>query len=323
MLRTPGAEERAVWNDAEAPEPPANLTATLKGAVIHRFCETFHQGEDVAARLTASFQEVVSQRQSEMIGRAFVIDEAEAVRALLPLAENYLRSDVFKRVSHLHKINGDNRQSAIGNRQSIPGLWSELRFRLRRPCGILTGTIDKLLLDSAAAGEAIDAEIIDFKTNRFSGGAKTGAATAAVTNAAVMPLRHNATSQGSQGVLNFEAAVEPSDASLRERINAAAADYQLQMQAYALALRELLPANVNLRSLHATLHFIDPNVEVELDTALLDQQSCAQAIDRAMDTIAGLDGTLDADQFPTVPATHCRICNFVDLCPAGRDWLRG
>jgi predicted RecB family nuclease len=138
-----------------------------------------------------------------------------------------------------------------------------------------------------------------------------------------MPLRHNATSQGSQGVLNFEAAVEPSNASLRERINAAAADYQLQMQAYALALRELLPANVSLRSLHATLHFIDPNVEVELDTALLDQQSCAQAIDRAMDTIAGLDGTLDADQFPTVPATHCRICNFVDLCPAGRDWLRG
>src|SRR5262249_40371868 len=24
MLRTPGAEERSVWNDAEAPEPPAN-----------------------------------------------------------------------------------------------------------------------------------------------------------------------------------------------------------------------------------------------------------------------------------------------------------
>ncbi|HEY5838655.1 MAG TPA: 3'-5' exonuclease, partial [Pyrinomonadaceae bacterium] len=28
LLRTPGAEELAVWNDAEAPEPPANLTAT-------------------------------------------------------------------------------------------------------------------------------------------------------------------------------------------------------------------------------------------------------------------------------------------------------
>jgi ATP-dependent helicase/nuclease subunit A len=30
MLRTPGREERAVWNDAEAPEPPANLTATSR-----------------------------------------------------------------------------------------------------------------------------------------------------------------------------------------------------------------------------------------------------------------------------------------------------
>jgi ATP-dependent helicase/nuclease subunit A len=326
MLRTPGAEERVVWNDAEAPEPPANLTATLKGAVIHRFCETFQQGEDVAARLTASFREIVSQRQSELIGRAFDIDEAEAVRALLPLAENYLRSDVFKRVSRLDKINGDQRPSTtIGNLQSVPGLWSELRFRLRRPLGILTGTIDKLLLSPAAAGEAIDAEIIDFKTNRFSAGSKTGSATVAVTNVAAVATRRNAASQGSQGVLNFEAAsaIEPVDASLRERINAAAADYQLQMQAYALALRELLPAKVNLRSLHATLHFIDPNVEVALDTALLDQKSCAQAIDDAMNTIAGLDSTLDAERFPPLPATHCRMCNFLDLCPAGREWLRG
>jgi ATP-dependent helicase/nuclease subunit A len=322
MLRTPGAEERAVWNDAEAAEPPANLTATLKGAVIHRFCETFQPGEDVAARLTASFEEIVSQRQAEMIGRAFVIDEAASMRTLLPLAENYLRSDVFKRVSHLHKLNGDNRQLPTGNQQLDPGLWSELRFRLRRPRGILTGTIDKLLLSSTAAGEAIDAEIIDFKTNRFSAAAKTGLASVGLTNAA-LPTPRNPSTHGSQGVLNFDTSpLEPVDASLHERINAAAGDYQLQMQAYALALRELLPANVNLRSLRATLHFIDPNVEVALDTSLLDQEGCAQAIDQAMDTIATLDSTLDADQFPPLPATHCRICNFLDLCPAGREWLR-
>src|SRR5262249_39640163 len=60
MLRTPGAEERAVWNDAEAPEPPANLTATLKGAVIHRFCETFREGDNAEQRLAASFDDVLS-----------------------------------------------------------------------------------------------------------------------------------------------------------------------------------------------------------------------------------------------------------------------
>ena len=325
LLRTPGAEERAAWNDAEAPEPPANLTATLKGAVIHRFCETFQPGEDVAARLTTGFREIVSQRQSELIGRTFDIDETEAVRALLPLAENYLRSDVFERVSQVALTSaGEHRLKSMP--QSVPGLWSELRFRLRRGAGILTGTIDKLLL--SPAGSALDAEIIDFKTNRFSAGSKIASSPAphaavsvAKTSAAI---RGKATVQAAQGVFNFEAASagEARDASLQDRINATAYDYQLQMQAYALALRELLPGDINLRSLRATLHFIDPNVEVALDTALLDRQSCAQAIDQAMSTIAELDSTLEADQFPPAPATHCRMCNFLDLCPAGREWLR-
>jgi len=140
--------------------------------------------------------------------------------------------------------------------------------------------------------------------------------------------------QGAQGFLNFEAAAaasavnapdvleEPGD-PLQERIKTAADDYQLQMQAYALALRELLPANVPLPSLRATLHFIDPNVEVAVAAVLLDRGACVDAIDDAMNTIAALDGTLDADQFPPLPATHCRMCNFQDLCPAGREWLRG
>jgi len=116
--------------------------------------------------------------------------------------------------------------------------------------------------------------------------------------------------------------LEEAGAPLQERIKTAADDYQLQMQAYALALRELLPADVPLRSLRATLHFIDPNVEVAVAGALLDPDACVGAIDDAMNTIAALDGTLDADQFPPLPATHCRMCNFQDLCPAGREWLR-
>ena len=82
MLRTPGKEERNVWNDAEAPEPPANLNATLKGAVIHRFCETYRDGDEPEVRLATSFDEVTSQRQSELAGREFDINRTEAVRAL-------------------------------------------------------------------------------------------------------------------------------------------------------------------------------------------------------------------------------------------------
>ncbi|HMH45718.1 MAG TPA: 3'-5' exonuclease, partial [Pyrinomonadaceae bacterium] len=342
MLRTPGAEERSVWNDAEAPEPPANLTATLKGAVIHRFCETFREGEDVETRLSASFDEVLSQRQAELVGRAFDIEPKEAVRALLPLAENYLQSEVFRRVIAAQseadsKSQIPNPRFQIPNLQSSPGLWSELRFRLRRPLGILTGTIDKLLIRPADDGEAVDVEIVDFKTNRFppqpkrqSGDGKR--ATIVMTS---IPVRVSTSdARAAQGFLNFEASpvavnevaengLEEPDASLEQRIKTAADDYQLQMQAYALALRELLPADASLRSLRATLHFIDPNVEVAVAAALLDRDTCASAIDDAMNTIAALDGTLDADQFPPLPATHCRMCNFQDLCPAGREWLRG
>ena len=60
VLHVPAADEMAVWNDAEAPEPPANLTATLKGAVIHRFCETYSLGEEVETRLRRSLEDVVA-----------------------------------------------------------------------------------------------------------------------------------------------------------------------------------------------------------------------------------------------------------------------
>jgi ATP-dependent helicase/nuclease subunit A len=349
MLKTPGAEERAVWNDAEAPEPPANLTATLKGAVIHRFCETFVEGDDPEARLRTSFDDVRSKRQAELAGRALEIDPAEAVRDLMPLARNYLDSDVFQRVTAAHRINDEpgNSKFEIRNPQFGPGLWSELRFRLRRPLGILTGTIDKLLITPAADGEGLDVEIIDFKTNRFRSPAphtkpnekrsRTAAASATPDLGKPTAKYPVAGSKPAQGLFDFESAAEEKSAHLSEaevvpaaaisdsverQIETVTRDYQLQMQSYALALRELLPANTRINSLRATLHFIDPRVEVSLPAALLDQDACAMAIDEAMLRIATLDGTLEADLFPPIPATHCRICNFLELCPAGREWLK-
>jgi ATP-dependent helicase/nuclease subunit A len=325
MLRTPGREERAVWNDAEAPEPPANLTATLKGAVIHRFCETYEAGDVPEHRLRTSFAEVKALRQSELAGRAFDIDDEEAVRALLPLAQNYLASDVFRRLSKVaptsvSDLAGDlHRLKSVP--QSSPGLWSELRFRLRRPLGILTGTIDKLLITPNENG--VDVEIIDFKTNRFSTPpAPTGKAVRSATANATVVTTPGQTS------FDFDAVVRESEtssmfaASLDEQAQRIARDYQLQMQAYALALRELLPADVQVRTLRATLHFLGPNIEISLPAELLDRTSCSKEIDDAMQTIERIDGTLDADLFPPLPATHCRTCNFLELCPAGRDWLR-
>jgi ATP-dependent helicase/nuclease subunit A len=368
MLRTPGTEERAVWNDAEAPEPPANLTATLKGAVIHRFCETFRDGEDVETRLTTSFEEILSQRQAELVGRALDINKTEAVRALMPLARNYLASDVFRRVTAAQKVaptsvgevaEDDHRLKSVPHPQSDPGLWNELRFRLRRPLGILTGTIDKLLITPAADGEGVDVEIIDFKTNRFSASSKPATkrrATVVASRSTAVGAKRQAMvgTQPAQGFFDFESVseeelIEEAETttgevseraiSIEEQIQTTAADYQLQMQGYALALRELLSRTptgrdsdgadesslkepLKLNSLRATLHFIDPNIEVSLPASLLDPDSCAKAIDEAMVTIAALDGTLNSDQFPPLPATHCRMCNFPELCPTGREWLR-
>ncbi|HVS21792.1 MAG TPA: 3'-5' exonuclease, partial [Pyrinomonadaceae bacterium] len=327
MLRAPGAEELAAWNDAEAPEPPANLTATLKGAVIHRFCETFAVGDDPEERLRASFADLTRQRQAELAGRVFEIDTEQAVRDLMPLAQNYLASEVFKRVQLSEMSTGSD--SALRTPHSS-GLWSELRFRLRRRLGILTGTIDKLLITPAANGDGFDVEIIDFKTNRFR--AKTGEAekrsrTAVVASTSIgAPRVIESGSQPAQGFFDFEsqkaeAATYAPLVSLEEQIDGTARDYQLQMQAYALALRELLPAETKLNSLRATLHFIDPNVEVSVAPTLLEPETCVRAIDDAIFRIASLDGTLDAEAFPPLPATHCRICKFVDLCAPGRDWL--
>ena len=248
-----------------------------------------------------------------------------------------------------------NQQSAVPNPKSDPGLWSELRFRLRRPLGILTGTIDKLLITPAAKGDGVDVEIIDFKTNRFKAtNTTTHTRAEAVSSRSTVAATSRVAkidSKSGQAAFDFESVfeeevieeaetIDPSEAapSISEQIQTTAEDYQLQMQAYALALSELLSVStrsggegvggailekpLKINSLRATLHFIDPNVEISLPSSMLTEDVCAKTIDDAMVTIAFLDGTLDADQFPPLPATHCRICNYRDMCPAGREWLR-
>ena len=221
-----------------------------------------------------------------------------------------------------------------------------MRFRLRRPLGILTGTIDKLLIVPNANGDGVDVEIIDFKTNRFQSRSKPGARQAKTAGPATAHSRERVVTAGvkevrgqsAQGFFNFESAPEEvsltgvsdddfssihADTSVQDQIESVARDYQLQMQSYALALRELLPDDIRVRSLRATLHFIDPNVEASLPAALLETKTSSRAIDDAILAIASLDGTIDADAFPPSPASHCRMCNFLNLCSAGREWLRG
>ena len=102
---------------------------------------------------------------------------------------------------------------------------------------------------------------------------------------------------------------------MRAEIETAAADYQVQMQAYSLAARDLIP---DVASVEVTLHFLDPDVEVSLSEELLERETCATAIDEIM---LSLVSSSAPESFPTSPAEHCRMCNFVEMCSPGRHWL--
>ncbi|MEP6741198.1 MAG: UvrD-helicase domain-containing protein, partial [bacterium] len=169
VLHLPSADQMAVWNDAEAPEPPANLTATLKGAVIHRFCETYEKKDDTRELLQQSFADVLRLRQAELGDRTMEIDTDAALAELMPLAGNYLTSAVFERVEQARALAGEH---FAAQPSGEVGLWSEVPFRLRRPLGILTGAIDKVLVLPANDGKSFTVEIIDFKTNRMTLGAR-------------------------------------------------------------------------------------------------------------------------------------------------------
>jgi ATP-dependent helicase/nuclease subunit A len=373
VLHTPTQDALAVWNDAEAPEPPANLTATLKGAVIHRFCETYARADNPEELLRKSFADVLRMRQTELADRLVEINPAEAVAELLPLAENYLSSSAFERVERARALS---EPTALAGHPALSeppalagglperasnafpsgvifeaGLWSELSFRLRRPLGILSGAIDKLLITPAANGKGFDVEIIDFKTNRLRPRQSTSSpgprasrphsdvehlnsSVAAVDMRAIQhpsgaappgtPRRPRSQHAVEQIAFDFNAAVgtdEPVviESSIDDQVRIAASDYQLQMQAYALAVHELMPSLTEGSSVISTLHFLDPNVEFHLAVDLLAPEVCSRAIDEAMMAIVFSSEPTD---FPVRPATHCRMCNFLGLCPAGREWLR-
>jgi hypothetical protein len=112
--------------------------------------------------------------------------------------------------------------------------------------------------------------------------------------------------------------VEP--VSVEEQVRLAASDYQLQMQAYALAVNDLLPSLAAKGTvIKVTLHFLEPNVEFRLPRELLSREACARAIDAAMMDIVA---SHTPAEFPVRPALHCRMCSFLSICRGGRQWLR-
>ena len=343
VLHLPSPDQMAIWNDAEAPEPPANLTATLKGAVIHRFCEMYSRKDDAEQLLRQSFADVLRIRQAELADRLVDINAEAAISDLFPLAQNYLGSGVFERVERARELAGSNcSQQPNGE----GGLWSEVPFRLRRPLGILTGAIDKLLVMPTIDGKGFDIEIIDFKTNRMrrvtaSSNTGTAGVSPASGNTVTQPRaesdnptnsafnvqragRPRSQYQVDQFAFDFEPAsvateVVGAPVSVEDQVNQVASDYRLQMQAYALAVRELTNRLNPGGTMRATLHFLEPNVEFQFSAEVLAPDACMRAIDDAMMQIVS---SAEPEEFPVRPANHCRMCSFLGICSAGREWVR-
>ncbi len=105
----------------------------------------------------------------------------------------------------------------------------------------------------------------------------------------------------------------------KDQIRFVASDYELQMQAYALAVLELIPRLVHSESnIKVTLHFLEPNVEFHLPQAMLAPDSCSQAIDKAM---MQLISSREPEHYLVRPAQHCRRCSFLRICTAGSQWM--
>jgi hypothetical protein len=162
-------------------------------------------------------------------------------------------------------------------------------------------------------------EIIDFKTNRFTG-AKISPT---VAQPDPEPVRKGSRRGVAENQIAFNfggaVAVEEVNESLSAQIERVATDYQLQMQAYALAIRQLLPQIAASATIRATLHFLQPNVEFGIPATTLEADACTNALDNAMRQVIESSGP---QEFPVVPDSHCRMCNFLQTCRAGRDWLR-
>jgi ATP-dependent helicase/nuclease subunit A len=308
VLQLPSPDELAVWNNAEAPEPPANLTATVKGAVIHRFCERYSPDQNVEECLGRSFAEIIRFRQAELADRLVELNTEAAIKDLLPLAQNYLKSDVFTRVEQARA-----NATEFGLRPGgEAGMWSELPFRMRRPLSVVSGAIDKLLITKTASGHNV--ELIDFKTNRIPKPAEL----VIVPTVGTPTITTKGSKNQPQFAFDFDPQpVEPKPKSFDESLQSIASDYRLQMQAYALAIRELMPS-LELDQLKVTLHFLDPNIEVYIDESQLEAPVCAEAIDQAILDIVSSNGP---EEYPVKPAAHCRMCNFLNVCSAGREYL--
>lgn len=167
LLRIPAGDGRP-RTSAEAPAGGALLPPTLRGVVLHRFCETLQPGEAVEARLDTCLREVLAARGDEYPELVGLAGDERVTAELAPYARNYAESRMRRRVDERLDAGArlpDGRHELVR---------SEVPFTLRTRRGIVTGAIDKVLLTPLQGGR-LRAFLVDFKTGYIGSGKRVPA----------------------------------------------------------------------------------------------------------------------------------------------------
>ncbi|MBI4747945.1 MAG: UvrD-helicase domain-containing protein [Acidobacteria bacterium] len=148
-------------DDAEAREGRARLSPTLRGTIVHRFCELFREGDDLFDTLRQALEDIRQTRVDEWADELAFIDDEEALKDLWPLAKNYVYSALHQKVEERWQAGLS--PEAERNPALHPFVKSEMSFALRTDAAMILGSVDKLLISEHQDG--LHVHVIDFKTN--------------------------------------------------------------------------------------------------------------------------------------------------------------
>lgn len=145
--------------------------AALRGLALHRFVATYRPGDDLAEALWRSTQHVAATRPREFGAVVAALDPDRAVEALLPYAEDYLRSEALAITERARARAGEG-----------VTVLDEVEFTLRLRGGLVSGRADRVILGASARGGR-RALVLEFKTGGAGGADAEGADLQALTYA--------------------------------------------------------------------------------------------------------------------------------------------
>lgn len=275
LLRIPELSDfEPVRDVSERSESGHQIPPSLRGLVAHRFCEMLQPGESVAERLHHSVADVRRERGDAYADIFAAADDATVAAEVAPLAASYAESRLRKRVDVL---------------STVP---ATMLFRLAQSTG--------------RSGDGFVVSEMGFSL-RFDDGSVVGF----VDKLLLEPDGDNG---WSATVVDFKTNRVGAGVARERTLSGIESAYRMQMQAYALAVRRLVP---NVTSVSALLVALSagPDVDISVDPRYLEPGVAEDALGEVLGRIrrAGVD----PQNFPARTGPQCLTCAHLQICPDG------